>query len=106
MAGPLIHKNESSIRDLLTKPMGKKLTITTKPPLWCLQLQVATPEGTAISAGPVTRVFLKTLFGALQADIATLNQDITVDIKGLTKEINELGDRVSGLEETIDAQRE
>ncbi|KAJ1097158.1 hypothetical protein NDU88_002285 [Pleurodeles waltl] len=55
---------------------------------------------------PVMRTFLESLFRALRADIATLKQDLTKDFKGLTKDMNELGDCVDTLERTGETQGE
>ncbi|KAJ1166049.1 hypothetical protein NDU88_006459 [Pleurodeles waltl] len=55
---------------------------------------------------PVTLTFQESLFGALCTDIATLKQDLTKDIKGLTKDMNELGDRVDTLERAGETQGE
>ncbi|KAJ1199194.1 hypothetical protein NDU88_003032 [Pleurodeles waltl] len=61
-----------------------------------------TPEG----AEPVTRIFLETLFGALCADITTLKQDLKKDIKGLAKDMNELGDYMDNLKRTDETRGE
>ncbi|KAJ1093009.1 hypothetical protein NDU88_006119 [Pleurodeles waltl] len=57
-------------------------------------------------AEPVTCTFPETLFGVLHADITTLKQYLPKDIKGLTKDMNELGDRVDNLERTSETQEE
>ncbi|KAJ1135505.1 hypothetical protein NDU88_001944 [Pleurodeles waltl] len=61
---------------------------------------------TIISTELFTLTFLESLFEALRADITTLKQDRTRDIKGLTKDMNELGDRVDTLKRTADTQGE
>ncbi|KAJ1109406.1 hypothetical protein NDU88_006767 [Pleurodeles waltl] len=103
MAGPPTNKNDIPIRDLHTKPRVDHHEET-------ISLAPLTTDGNATGvvedAEPVTCDFLETLFGALRTDIATLKQDITADIKGLTKEMNELGDWVSNLEQTSDAHGE
>ncbi|KAJ1194514.1 hypothetical protein NDU88_003802 [Pleurodeles waltl] len=106
MAGRSTHKNDASIRDLLTKPVGKKVDqheeTTSQEPL------SADGDATGVvgDAVSVKRAFLETLFGALRTDIATLKQDSTADITSLPKGMTELGDRVSSLEQTGDTQAE
>ncbi|KAJ1096678.1 hypothetical protein NDU88_001811 [Pleurodeles waltl] len=57
-------------------------------------------------AEPITCTFSETLFGARSTDIAALKQDLTKVIKGLTKDINEPGDRVDTLVRTSETQGE
>ncbi|KAJ1155157.1 hypothetical protein NDU88_007892 [Pleurodeles waltl] len=65
-----------------------------------------TPPYHPMKLNQLHALFLETLFGALCTDIATLKQDLLKDIKGLTKDMNELGDWVDTLERTSEAQGE
>ncbi|KAJ1110066.1 hypothetical protein NDU88_007421 [Pleurodeles waltl] len=85
MAGPRTHTKDASIREVLTKPVGKKVDqyeeTTSHVPLTA----DGDVTGVVADADPVTNAFLETLFGALRTDITMPKKDITADIKGLTK---------------------
>ncbi|KAJ1174574.1 hypothetical protein NDU88_006394 [Pleurodeles waltl] len=100
MAGPCTHKKDASIRDLLTRPISKKEDHHEESTSLAPLTTDGDATGVVDNAEPATHAFLETFFGALRTDITTLKQDITEDIKGLMKEMNELGDRVSGLQQT------
>ncbi|KAJ1090138.1 hypothetical protein NDU88_003275 [Pleurodeles waltl] len=56
--------------------------------------------------GTVTRTFLENVFGLLRVDIASLKHEMAADIKGLTSDMNELGERIAGIEHTSNAHSE
>ncbi|KAJ1145224.1 hypothetical protein NDU88_011515 [Pleurodeles waltl] len=87
MAGPHNCKKYASIRDLLAKPTSGKT----------VHYKEASPLTLCVADGVVfemagARALLEILFGALRANIATLKQYIAADIKGLMREVNEMGD--------------
>ncbi|KAJ1211236.1 hypothetical protein NDU88_006597 [Pleurodeles waltl] len=106
MADPCSHKKDAMVRDLLTKTPSKKADQYEEVTQPVRSNATGDATRTPDEAEPVTRTFLETLFGALRADIATLIQDLAMDIKGLTKDMNELGDRVDSLERTSETQGE
>ncbi|KAJ1212508.1 hypothetical protein NDU88_000163 [Pleurodeles waltl] len=104
MVGPRSHKKVATIRALLMKTPGKKADQPEKATQQVPSSAMGDATRTTHEAEPVTRTFLETLFGALCVDIATLKQDLTKDIKGLTRDMNELGVRVDSLERTSGKQ--
>ncbi|KAJ1134304.1 hypothetical protein NDU88_000756 [Pleurodeles waltl] len=106
MAGSHPHKKDASIRDLLTKKPGKRTDQSEEVTQLGQSSMTSDATKTTDDTEPVTHTFLEPLFGALCADIATLEQYFTKDIKGLTKNVNELGDRVDSLERIGETQGE
>ncbi|KAJ1081492.1 hypothetical protein NDU88_001674 [Pleurodeles waltl] len=105
MAGPRSHKKDTLIIDLLMKVPGKGIAQTddTQPGQSnAMGDSIISTDDTEL----VTRTFMESLFGALCTDIATLKQDLARDIKGLTKDMNEVGDCVDTLERSSNTQVE
>ncbi|KAJ1088334.1 hypothetical protein NDU88_001492 [Pleurodeles waltl] len=106
MVGPRSHKKDASNIDFLMKAPGKGAAQTNDDTQSGKSSAMSNSIISTDNTEPVTRTFLESLFGALCTDIATLKQDLTRDIKGLTKDVNKLGDLVDTLERTADTQGE
>ncbi|KAJ1157315.1 hypothetical protein NDU88_010029 [Pleurodeles waltl] len=104
MASEHHNKKEGSLEDVSSKTMTKKLD----PP----QVRISDScEGDCVvgpddDSTPITKSFLEQVFGVLREDFATLNQEISTDVKYLKREITEFGQQIDTVEQTHDAQEE
>ncbi|KAJ1094199.1 hypothetical protein NDU88_007277 [Pleurodeles waltl] len=91
-------KKEGSLRDLFAKTPGKKTPPGESP----LEEDGDTGEQGELVKGeaPLTRSFMKQLFGALRGDFATLKQETAAEVNKLKHKVIELGQRVDALEQT------
>ncbi|KAJ1157507.1 hypothetical protein NDU88_010218 [Pleurodeles waltl] len=55
---------------------------------------------------PLTRSFMKQLFGSLRGDFAAVKQEIAAEVKELKREVIDLGQQVDTLEQARDAREE
>ncbi|KAJ1129365.1 hypothetical protein NDU88_007736 [Pleurodeles waltl] len=56
--------------------------------------------------GPVTQFFLEALFAALRDDLHTVKGELSQDLKDVQKEVEEMGDHVSMLEDNATGRYE
>ncbi|KAJ1201801.1 hypothetical protein NDU88_005607 [Pleurodeles waltl] len=88
-------KREATLKDMFSKPQGKKpdksMDFTPSPP-------IPSDAGSyEVDDAPVARSFLEELFSMLRDDLVSLKQDITADVKDLKKDFSKLGQRVDTL---------
>ncbi|KAJ1205253.1 hypothetical protein NDU88_000688 [Pleurodeles waltl] len=98
------NKKEGTLKDLFSKPPGKKMDPQQGAPV---------VDGGAESGAcpdddttPITKAFLEQLFGVLRDDFATLKQEMAADVKDLKMEIAKFGQRMYTVECTHDGQEE
>ncbi|KAJ1135879.1 hypothetical protein NDU88_002308 [Pleurodeles waltl] len=96
-------KDEGSFKDLFAKTPAKRTAQTELPEAGCRDaVGPGLPEH---DGAPWTRGFMEQLFESLRADLPTLKQEITADIKDLKREVLDLGRCVDTVEQAQDARR-
>ena len=88
-------RRDSSIKDLLTRTQGGKKTVLVS------HASLATNDAAPLLAtqdaaeAPITCSFLEGLFSFLRTDLNSLRDEIHTEIKGLQKDITDLGNSVN-----------
>ncbi|KAJ1100935.1 hypothetical protein NDU88_006010 [Pleurodeles waltl] len=97
-------KKEGTLKDIFSKAPAKKVDLHKEKTaaLGTSEQRVALEGDNA----PITLSFFEQIFGVLRDDIATLKQEIVMEVKDLKKDVNDMGQQVDSLKKTHDACEE
>ncbi|KAJ1186546.1 hypothetical protein NDU88_003327 [Pleurodeles waltl] len=99
-------KKDTSIKDMLSKPQAKKSDQLPDTQTPSSPQESDVDSGALASEEAVARTFLEKLFGALRYNIAALRRDVAADVRGLQKEIGEVGQCLDMLEQSNNHKEE